>query len=111
MYCISVDVLVSVYMLPSQCHLRFYLQRIRVGFMCTVFMVVIPFVPRLNTNDDIQTLECRNEECLLNCVRHSNMELHISWIALQLSVRFIKMSVNMRTLFRWYSVVHVPVRE
>jgi hypothetical protein len=75
------------------------------------FVVVIPFVPRLNTNDDIQTLECRNEECLLNCIKHWNMELQISAIALQQSVRVIKMSVNMRTLFMWYSAVHVPVRE
>ena len=76
-----------------------------VGFMYTGFVVVIQFVPRLNTNDDAQTFESRNEECLLNCVRHCNMELHISAIALQLSVRFIKMSVNMRIFFRWYSVV------
>ena len=53
-------------------------------------------------------LNVKKEECLLNLVRLCNMEL---LIAIQLSVRFIKMSVNMRTLLRWYSVVHVAVRE
>jgi len=37
--------------------------------------------------------------------------LTVSDIATQLNVRFFKMSVNMRTLLRWHSVVHVAVRE
>ena len=64
MFCSSVDVLVLVYLLPSRRHLRCQLQGMRLGFMCTDFVVVVPFVPRLHTDDDIQTLKCRNEKCL-----------------------------------------------
>ena len=72
----------------------------------TVLMSVMQFMPQLNTSNMPQTVEYQTEECLLKFTSIARHQYFLTY-TLQLSVSLIKISMNNKILFRWYSVVPI----
>jgi hypothetical protein len=80
--------------------------------MCTVFVKVMQFMPQLNASDVFQTVEYQPED-LFTRVHQTSRDTGTlpPALAFQLRLKLIKVSMNKRSLFRWYIVVHVLVRQ
>ena len=75
------------------------------------FVTVIEFMPYLNISNVFRTVEYKPEECLLEFTRHCEIRVEFPAFVLQPSVVLMKASMRMKALFRWYTAVHVRVRE
>ena len=58
-----------------------------------------------------RTIEYQPEESFLEFTRHCEIPVHFPAFAVQPSVMLMKASMKKKALFRWYSAVHVRVRE
>lgn len=79
--------------------------------MCMVCVMVLQFVPQLNTSDVFRLVEYQPEECLLEFMGHCKIQVHFAAFTLQLSGKFITVSLLKKVLFRLYITVHVVVHE
>lgn len=79
--------------------------------MCTVFVIVMHFMPSLNITDFFRTAEYQPEPCLLDFTSRCEVHVHFQAFALRPSRKFVKISMKKKALFTLYSTVHVVGRE